>query len=172
MTGTTAGLSLAGLALTLAVTWANLRPWWKGSRDPKALAPFGSGFLLGALSTMCTGGLMGWLAGCTPGVTNGVGDKAVAAVTGRGGSTTLAHGSLGALEPNGAILVFLATVAIVLGWRAAGKQDKKRTFGGALVGTTLCVTAGVASLLNWLPALVNQGGDQLVAAVNGFGGIL
>lgn len=168
---TTTGLSLAGLAITLTIAWANLRPWWKGNRDPKALIPFGSGFLLGALSTMCSGGLLGWLAGCTPQVTNAVGDKAVRGVTGTSNATALVRHPLGSLTPDGAILVFLFAVAVVLAWRAAGKQERKRMSGGAWVGSTLCVTAGVASLLNWLPGLVNGGAAQIHAALNGSGAL-
>jgi hypothetical protein len=168
---TATGLSLAGLAITLVILWANLRPWWKGTRDPKLLVPFGSGFLLGALSTMCTGGLLGWLAGCTPQVTNAVGDKAVHGVTGTSNATALARHPLGSLTPDGAVLVFVVAVCVMFAWRAAGKLDRKRTLGGAWVGSTLCVTAGVASLLNWLPALVNQGAAQIHAALNGSGAL-
>ncbi|MFF3151834.1 hypothetical protein [Streptomyces sp. NPDC057910] len=171
MTGTTVGLSLAGLALTLAIAWANFRPWWKGNRDPKALVPFGSGFLLGALSTMCTGGLLGWLSGCAPRVTNAVGDKAVHGVTGASNAAALPRQSLGTLTPDGAVLVFVVAVGVVFAWRAAGKTERKRMSGGALVGCTLCVTVGVASLLNWLPALVNDGAAQLHAALNGSGAL-
>ncbi|MFD7016101.1 hypothetical protein [Streptomyces sp. NPDC059928] len=171
MNSSTIGLSLAGLAITLAVLWANFRPWWKGTRDPKALVPFGSGFLLGALSTMCTGGLLGWLSSCAPRVTNAVGDKAVRGVTGTSNATALARHPLGALTPDGAVLVFVVTVGVVFAWRAAGKTERKRMSGGALVGSTLCVTAGVASFLNWLPELVNQGAAQIHAALGGGGGL-
>lgn len=54
------GLSLAGVAAALAIMWANFRPWWKGGRDPKALLPYGAGWLLGALATVCAGGALGW----------------------------------------------------------------------------------------------------------------
>ncbi len=169
MSGGAIGLSLAGLAITLAILWANLRPWWKGTRDPKQLMPFGSGFLLGALSTMCTGGLLGWLSGCAPRVTNAVGDKAVRGVTGTSDATSLARHPLGSLSHDGAVVVFVVTIAVTIAWKAAGKQERKRMGGGALVGSTLCVTAGVASLLNWLPDLVNQGAAQIHAALNGGG---
>ncbi|MEU4348290.1 hypothetical protein [Streptomyces sp. NPDC023838] len=162
-----AGLSLAGLAITLGVLYANIRPWWKGSRDPKQLAPFGLGALLGAMSTMCAGGLLGWLSGCAPRVANSTGDKAVSVTTGSASSAPLPRGSLGALSPDGAVIVFLATVVVVLAWRAAGKADKKRILGGAWCGACLCITAGVASLLNSLPSLVNQAGAQLHALVAG-----
>lgn len=167
MTGT--GLTLSGLALSLAIFYANFRPWWKGTRDPKAAIPFGQGFGIGALGTICTGGILGWLAGCSSRIANTGGDKAVRGTTGTGGSGAVTHGDLGQLTPEGAVIVFLLTVGVVLAWRAAGKTDKKRMFGGTFCGSTLCLTAGVANALNWLPDLVNQLGQVLRTAAEGAG---
>lgn len=163
------GLTLVGLALSLAVLVANLYPWWTGSRDAKQLEPFGTGFLLGTLSTMCAGGLLGLLAGCAPRAANEAGGRAVAATTGATGSSPIARSTLGTLTPEGAVVVCLITVLVVLAWKKAGKKDKKRIAGGALCGVTLCTTAGIASALSWLPGLVNGAGTQLRAAFEGAG---
>ncbi|MFE0079191.1 MULTISPECIES: hypothetical protein [Streptomyces] len=168
MNGAT-GLTLTGLAVSLAVLWMNFRPWWKGSREFKQLVPFAQGFLLGAVSTVCTGGALGWLAGCSAGAANSGGERGVKAMTGSADSGALTRGSLGTLTPEGAVIVFLLTVGVVIAWKAAGKQEKKRTTGGAFVGATLCVTAGVASLLNWLPGTLNSAGEQLRTAIEGAG---
>ncbi|MGW2267084.1 hypothetical protein [Streptomyces koyangensis] len=165
----TTGITLAGLALSLAIFWANFRPWWKGSREAKQLLPFGQGFILGAVSTVCAGGLLGWLAGCAATAANQGGDKATLGVTGSGAAQPLARGTLGDLTPEGAVLVLLLTVGVILAWRAAGKAERKRVAGGAFVGATLCLTAGVASLLSWLPDTLNQGGGYLRAAIEGAG---
>lgn len=157
----TAGLSLTGLALALVIAFANLRRWWTGKRDPKDLAHFGQGFVLGALGTACSGGVLGWLASCTPGAANSAGDKAVSGVTGASPSAPLTHASIGALTPEGAVIVALFTAAVVFSWRAAKKDEKKRLGGGAFCGATLCVTAGIAGALEWLPDLVNTFGMQL-----------
>lgn len=167
MTGT--GLTLSGLALSLAIFYANFRPWWNGSRAFKETVPFGQGFGIGALGTICAGGTLGWLAGCSSRIANTGGDKAVRGTTGTGSAGAVTHGDLGQLTPEGAIIVFLLTVGVVLAWRAAGKKDKKRMAGGAFCGSTLCLTAGVASALNWLPDLVNQLGQVLRTAVEGAG---
>ncbi|MCX5229691.1 hypothetical protein [Streptomyces sp. NBC_00233] len=165
-----AALSLAGLALTIVILWANLRPWWTGSRDPKMLAPFGKGAGLGVLGTMCTGGLLGWLAGCAPQVGSAAGSKAVGSMTGTQTSTPLARGSLsGSLSEEGAIVVFLIAVGVVFAWRKASKDDKKRMAGGAFCGASLCATAGVAGALSFLPNLVNQAGDAGRAAFESAG---
>jgi hypothetical protein len=165
----TIGLSLAGLALVCAILWANLRPWWKGSRDPEQLRAFGTGGLLGAVSTMCSGGLLGWLSGCAPTAANTAGAKATQGVTGQAPGSTVTSGSLGELTPEGAVVVFLITVGTVLAWKAAGKQDKKRMAGGAFCGSCLCLTAGVAGALSFLPDLVNQAGTVLKDGVQGAG---
>lgn len=166
---TSPGLTLAGLALSLAVLWANLRPWWKSTRDPKLLIPFGSGFGIGALGTVCGGGILGWLAGCSTKLANSGGDKAVRGTTGTASSGAITHGDLGQLTPEGAVIVFLLTVGLVLAWKASGKLDKRRMAGGAFCGSTLCLTAGVAGALAWLPDGVNQLGGVLRGAVEGAG---
>lgn len=166
---TSASLTLTGLAISLAILYANLRPWWTGSREAKQLVPFGSGFGLGALSTVCAGGLLGWLSGCARHGANSAGDKGVRGVTGSSGSGALTRGDLGQLTPEGACVVFLLTVAVFLAWKAAGKKDKKRIVGGGFCGATLCVTAGVAGALEWLPDAVNQAGTALRSAVEGAG---
>lgn len=164
-----AGLTFSGLALSLAILYANFRPWWKGARDPKLLIPFGSGFGLGALGTVCGGGLLGWLAGCSSKLANSGGDKAVRGTTGTASSGAITHGDLGELTPEGAVVVFLLAVGVVLAWRASGKLDKRRMAGGAFCGSTLCLTAGVAGALAWLPDGVNQLGGVLRGAVEGAG---
>lgn len=166
---TSPGLSLAGLALVLAILWANLRPWWKGNRDPQQLRAFGTGAFLGALSTMCGGGLLGWLAGCAPNAANTSGAKATQGVTGQTPAETVTTGTLGQLTPEGAVVVFLVAVGTVLAFRAAGKQDKKRMVGGAFCGICLCLTAGVAGALGFLPDLINQAGTVLKDGVQGAG---
>jgi hypothetical protein len=157
----TTGLSLTGLALALVIAYANFRRWWKGTRDIKDLAHFGQGFTLGALATACAGGVLGWLASCAPGVANSAGQKGVSGITGSSSSSPLARGSIGSLTEEGAVIVALFTVAVILSWKAAKKDEKKRLGGGLFCGATLCITAGIAGLLTWLPDLVNTFGMQV-----------
>lgn len=153
------------LALSLLVIYANLRKWWGGGRKAKDLGPFGGGFLFGAIATVCAGGLLGWLAGCSAGAGNTVGDKAVPGATGTNAGGVLAHGGLGRLTPEGGLIVFIATGALIFAWKSASPEVKKRMSGGLFCGATLCLTAGVASLMNWLPQVVNQAGAGIVAIV-------
>jgi hypothetical protein len=161
-------LTLAGSAISLAVLYANVRSWKKAGWDPKAIGPFASYFTLGALSTVCTGGLLGALAGCTVQASNGVGSRAVPGATGTP-SATIAAGSMGQLNPEGGLVVFLLAVALVLAWKAASKIEKKRMAGGGFCGATLCATAGVAGLLNGLPDIANGIGTAAAAALGGQG---
>ncbi len=41
--------------------------------------------------------------------------------------------------------------------------------GGIFCGVCLCLTAGVASALNWLPDLINSAGSVLKDSVEGAG---
>lgn len=154
-------LTLLGLAVTVVVLYANLRTWWTGSRDFKTIAPFATYFCFGGAMTMCVGGLLGFLAGCAAGTTNTAGEKGVPRVTGTGGGGALASGTLGQLTPEGGVVVFIATAALVFAWRAAGKNVKRRMVGGAWCGATLCMTAGVAGLMQWLGPAINQLGATL-----------
>ncbi|MEU5608436.1 hypothetical protein AB0H03_06710 [Streptomyces sparsogenes] len=165
---TTYQLTFAGAAISLAVLYLNLRPWWKGGRNPKDLLPFGGAALLGALSTVCTGGLLGWLAGCSAQGANTAGEKAVPGTTGTQGAA-LARGTLDQLTPEGGVVVFLLTIAVGAMWKAAGKQDRRRMAGGAFCGATLCLTAGVAGALSGLPDAANNLGAGLKAALEGQG---
>lgn len=165
---TTTQMTLAGIAISLAILALNLRTWWKGGRQLKDLWPFTQTFLLGGISTICAGGILGWLAGCTAQGVNTAGEKVVPGTTGTG-SAVIAYGSLGQLSPEGGAVVFLMTVLVIAGWKTAGKTEQKRMAGGAVCGATLCLTAGVAGLMDWLPDAINaigaRGRDLLEGAV-------
>lgn len=154
---TTTQMTLAGVAISLAILALNLRTWWRGGRQLKDLWPFAQTFLLGGIATICAGGILGWLAGCTAQGINTAGEKVVPGTTGTG-SGAIAYGSLGDLSPEGGVVVFLLTVLTVAGWKAAGKQEQRRAIGGAICGATLCLTAGVAGLMDWLPDAINAVG--------------
>lgn len=167
---TTDQLTLAGAAISIGVLFLNLRPWWTGGRNPKDLLPFGSAFVLGALATVCAGGLLGWLAGCSAVGANTAGNKAVPGATGTS-DVALARGSLGALTQEGGVIVFLLALAVAAAWKVAGKKDKRRMAGGGFCGMTLCLTAGIAGTLDWLPGVANSLGTGLRSALEG-GGLL
>ncbi|MFJ8163828.1 hypothetical protein ACIRBY_23275 [Streptomyces sp. NPDC096136] len=161
-------LTLAGSAISLAVLYANVRTMHKAKWEPKTIGPFAIHFTLGALATVCAGGLLGFLAGCSVQAANGTGQRAVPGATGTR-SDGLASGSMGSLSPEGGVVVFLLAFALALAWRASSKEIKKRAAGGLFCGATLCATAGVANLLNGLPGVANGIGTAARAALEAQG---
>ncbi|MCE4943468.1 hypothetical protein LVX13_10040 [Streptomyces albulus] len=161
-------LTIAGATVSGAVLIINVRSWWKGSRELKALVPYGGGLVTGASWTLCIGGALGAVAVQAVEMNNKLGGKAVHAATGAtNGGGTLAHGSMGALSYPGACAVLVAAIVGGIVWKAAGKTDKKRMFGGVLSGLTLCATAGFAQVMAWVPDLYNTLGEQAVNVLNG-----
>lgn len=159
-------LSLAGVAFAAAIIWANVRAWWKGGRDPKALSPFLSAFLLGVLATMCIGGLLGWGASGLAGLATTGGNAVVSAASGTSG-TAFTGARLGTLTPEGGTIVTLYAIGIVIAWKAAGKPEKHRMLGGLFTGAALGFLPGVVLLLDWLPNSVNGIGAYAAALIQG-----
>lgn len=165
-------INLGSVAVALAILWANLRPWWKGGRDPKALLPFGAGAGIGSLATICVGGVLGWGAARAAGTSASLGEKGVATTTGVSGSSSLPVARMGVLTPEGAVVTVLLLVAVVLLFKASGKQDKRRIIGGALSFAILAFLPGVAATLQWWPQTVNWAGNAAVQALSSGGGLL
>ncbi|MFH9610446.1 hypothetical protein [Streptomyces sp. NPDC017448] len=149
------GLSLAGVAVALVIMWANFRPWWKGGRDPKALVPYGAGWLLGALATVCAGGALGWGAAGITGLLSKGGDTAVGSLVGTG-PAALASTRMGSLTPAGGIVVCIVLAVVIFLHRASGKLDRRRIIGGVITGAVLGVLPGIAAQLDWLPETANM----------------
>jgi hypothetical protein len=166
---TTSTLTLGGLLGALIILYANLRPWWVGGREMKQLSNFAKGFGAAACAAACPGGVLGWAHARTGTVANGSGERLGEGATGTSQAAGLTSGQLAGLSATGAVIVVLAVFAVGLAWRDAGKADKRRIVGGAYVGSALCLTAGVAGMLAWLPGALNGAGDAVVAAVQGAG---
>jgi hypothetical protein len=165
----TSTLTLGGLLFALVILTCNLYPWWTGNREMKQLASFGKGFGAAACAAACPGGILGWTHTRSGTVGNGVGERTSQATTGTTSAQGLTSGQLVGLGATGAVIVVIAVTLAVLAYKAAGKKDKRRILGGAYVGSTLCLTAGVAGALAWLPNALNGIGDGVVAAVQGAG---
>jgi hypothetical protein len=158
-------LTVGGLAVGLSITGVNLWHWYKAGKDPKNLAPFGSAFALGGLSTLC-GGLLGTLAGWTAGANNAAGKNAVAGVAG-GQAGTVNAGTAGQLTQGGALATALIAVGVFVAWRAANKQLKRKLAGGWWAGATLTLSAGMAGLFVHVVSLVNSVGGGVLGWFNG-----
>ncbi|WP_097921758.1 hypothetical protein [Streptomyces sp. wa1063] len=156
MTTATTGASLAACAIAITFMAIYLRKWWIGGRALKDLAPMIQGFVCGGLATICFGGLAGWLAGCARQAVGSIGGKAVTGTTGTPSGDTLTAGSLGRLSEEGGVVVFFLFVLLVVIYKAAPKDDKARLISFFVAGAVLCVTAGVAGMLDGLPGLINS----------------
>ncbi|WAL93976.1 hypothetical protein [Streptomyces sp. Je 1-369] len=168
MTGT-ATLTLGGLLAALLVLIANLYPWWTGNREMKQLAAFGKGFIAAACAAACPGGLLGWAHTRSGTIANGAGERTGSVATGTSSASGITNGQLLGLSATGAVIAVCVVFLVVLAYKAAGKQDKKRILGGAFVGSVLLLTAGVAGALAWLPDALNTTGVAVVDAVQGTG---
>ncbi|GGR71033.1 MULTISPECIES: hypothetical protein [Streptomyces] len=168
MTSTTT-LTVSGLLAAVLILIANLRPWWKGSREMKLLAPFGKGFGAAACAAACPGGILGWLHTHAAPVANRAGARAGDAATGTSSASGLTSGQLVGLGATGAGVVIVIAYLTVLAYKDAGKKDKRRIIGGVIVGSVLTLTAGVAGALFWLPAALNGVGQAVVDAAQSSG---
>lgn len=167
MTTPLTGATFAACLIAITIMAVYLRKWWTGGRAVKDLLSMAQGFINGALATICLGGLGGWLAGCARQAAGGVGGKIISTTTGTDAGTPMATASLGQLSPEGGGVVFLLFVLLVISYKAASKEDKGRLAGFLFAGMVLCVTAGVAGMLDGLPGLVNALGLSGRNAIEG-----
>jgi len=165
----TSTLTLGGLLLALIVLTCNLYPWYRGGREMSKLAAFGKGSAAGVCIAMCPGGILGWAHSRSGTVGNGVGERTGTALTGTSQAQGLTTGQLVGLGTTGAAIVVIAVLLVALAYKEAGRKDRRRIIGGAYVGSTFCLTAGVAGALSWLPGALNGTGDGIVAFFQGAG---
>lgn len=165
----TSTLTLGGLLLALIILTCNLYPWYRGGREMSKLASFGKGFCGAVCAAACPGGILGWAHSRSGTVGNGVGERTSQATTGTNSAQALTTGQLVGLGATGAVVVVITVTLVVLAYKEAGKKDRRRIIGGAYVGSTLCLTAGVAGALAWLPSALNGVGDGVVAFFQGAG---
>jgi NAD-dependent dihydropyrimidine dehydrogenase PreA subunit len=168
VTGTNT-LTLGGLLLALIILVCNLYPWYRGGREMSKLAMFGKGNAAGICMAMCPGGILGWAHSRSGTVGNGVGERTGTALTGTGNTQGLTTGQLVGLGATGAVIVVLVVLVVGLAYKEAGRKDKRRIIGGVYVGSTLCLTAGVAGALAWVPTAFNAAGDGVVGFFQGAG---
>ncbi|MCP9205520.1 hypothetical protein [Streptomyces cucumeris] len=153
-------INLGGVAAALALLWFNIRPWLKGSRDPKALLPYGAGAGLGSLSTICIGGALGWGAAGIAGLFSSAGSKGVSTTTGTRGGTAMPTGRMGTLTEEGGVATVLLLIGVIILLKSSGKKDKRRIIGGFATFAVLGFLPGVAALLSWWPDTVNWAGAK------------
>lgn len=164
MSVTPAHLSLGGFALSAAVLAFTTIRWWRTGRQAPSAAALTGGLLIGLLSALCSGGLLGWAARRTvTTITNPLGN-AVAGFP--GASRLLPEATPTGMSPGGAVATVVLLAVLVLVWRCCDNQLRRQIAAGALVGSAAGLTAAAAGLAarTLIPA-VNRVGDLLIAAV-------
>ncbi|MEW1551490.1 hypothetical protein [Streptomyces tsukubensis] len=159
MTGTQ--LSYGGLGLAVAVLVLTAARWWRTGRQMPGAAALSGGLLIGLLSALCSGGLLGlaahWL---TAEATNPLGDR----MTGTG--ALLAEASPAGMTAGGGVATAFLLLVLVLVWRCCDNQLRRQIAAGAVSGSALGLAGGVSGLaaVVLMPA-VNAFGDHLLGQV-------
>jgi len=146
--GLTYGALIVGL-MALAAELANWYPGWKALRKAPlkwvaGLAPFGFMWLVGALMSMCAGGLVGWATGWFVWGAGWLGDGAL--IYGVGGERQSVPTGLSQPLTNGGLaMTLIILVVAVIRLRKGGMEwNHKR---GLISGATLGLSAGVAAVV-------------------------
>lgn len=149
-TGITYGTLVIGL-LALAAELADWYPGWKAlrkapARHAGALAPFAFMWAVGALMSMCAGGIVGWATDWFVWGAGWLGDGAM--IYGVGGQREAVAQGLSQPLTNGglAMTLIVLTVAVIRIRKAGGGLgwSHKR---GIVSGATLGLSAGVAAVV-------------------------
>lgn len=187
MTPTTT-VTLGGLTIGLFLLFRELWTWWRGgggaasatpvggkgkgggapagkARDPKALAPFGTGIAFGALCVACPAGLLGMGAGLVRSASNGVGGLVMQKATGQA-APAVAQAAAPALSPYGAFVTTVALFLVVFVGKKLSKAIKGKFRNGVWCGTLLTISSGVLAVIGAaVIPMANGIGSGLVGAV-------
>lgn len=147
-----AGLTYGALVIGLIALAAELADWypgWKALRKKplayaSGLVPFGFMWLVGALMSMCAGGLVGWATGWFVWGAGWLGDGAL--IYGVGGERQpVATGLSQPLTNGGLAMTLIILVVAVIRLRRGGVSWSQRR--GLISGATLGLSVGVAAVV-------------------------
>jgi hypothetical protein len=120
-------------------------------RDWAALGPFGWAFLLGTLSSLAVGGIMGQTALRIDQGSNTLGDQILSTTAGAD-SPSVTRAGIAMLQPGGAVLLILVLIGCLLWFWISRRIVKWHMLMGLLAGCTLGPTAGVAGIAGVIAA--------------------
>lgn len=145
-------LTYGALVVGLLALAAELAAWWPGRKafrkkpmeHVSALIPFGFMWLVGALMTMCAGGVVGWVTDWFVWGAGWLGDGAL--IYGVGGQRQAVAQVVSQPLTNGglAMTLIILTVAVIRLRMGGMEQSHKR---GLISGATLGLSAGVAAVV-------------------------
>jgi hypothetical protein len=116
-----------------------------GKFDPKAHIPFFAGTGVGMLAISTPGGIIGTIAAKILGISNAVGDKALAAGVDGGSVSVTRHGA-GTLSIYGSAVVLLLVIAIIILRKKLAKPQRRQLGSGLWCGVTLGLSSAAAGL--------------------------
>ncbi|MEV7782737.1 hypothetical protein [Kitasatospora sp. NPDC088351] len=160
---TAAQLSLGGLALAVAILVFTAVRWWRRGRELPGVAALVGGLLVGLLSALCTGGLLGFAARrLTTEATNPLGNR----LGGTGSDQLLPQAAPAGMSAGGGVATTVLLVLLVLAWRCCDHQLRRQVTAGIVSGSALGLAGGISGLAatTLIPA-ANHLGDQILAAL-------
>jgi hypothetical protein len=116
-----------------------------GKFDPKAHVPFFAGTGVGMLAISTPGGIIGAIAAKVLGISNALGDKALAAGVGGATTSVTRHGAA-QLSIYGSAVVLLLVIAIIILRKKLAKPQKRQLGAGLWCGVTLGLSSAAAGL--------------------------
>ncbi|MFJ9460945.1 hypothetical protein ACIRST_38485 [Kitasatospora sp. NPDC101447] len=159
---TAAQLSLGGLALAVAVLVSTAVRWWRRGCEMPGAAALAGGLLMGLLSALCTGGLLGVAAHyLVRKATNPLGNK----IAGTGSGQLLPQAAPAGMNAGGGVATTLLLIVVVLAWRCCDYQLRRQLTAGIVSGSALGLAGGISGLAaaTLIPAANHLGGQILAA---------
>ncbi|MES9558775.1 MULTISPECIES: hypothetical protein [unclassified Streptomyces] len=158
---TSAQLSYGGLGLAVAVLVLTTVRWWRRGHQTPGAAALSGGLLIGLLSALCSGGLLGFAARyLTIEATNPLGNK----LTGTG--DLFAPAAPAGMTAGGGVATALLLGVTVLAWRCCDAQLRRQITAGAVSGSAFGLAGGISGLAAVvLMPPVNAFGDQILSQV-------
>ncbi|MGW2544747.1 hypothetical protein ACWC5I_28675 [Kitasatospora sp. NPDC001574] len=161
---TPAQLSYGGLTLAAAILLFTAFRWWRRGREVPGVAALTGGLLIGLLSALCTGGLLGFAARyLTTSATNPLGNR----LSGTGAETLLPQAGPAGMTAGGGVATTVLLAVTVLAWRCCDHQLRRQLTAGIVSGSAFGLAGGISGLAaaTLVPA-ANLLGDQILAALH------
>jgi hypothetical protein len=162
---TTGGVLIGLLAIAVVIVpWYRKNTGGKGraglekgaggrKRDWAALGPFFWVFVLGTLSSLAVGGIIGQTALRIDQGSNTLGDQVLSAAAGAD-SPGVTRAGIAMLQPGGAVLLILVLIGCLIWFWISRRPVKWQMLMGLLAGCTLGPTAGIAGVAGVIAAPV------------------
>lgn len=186
---TSSTITSAGLAAAVAVLAVDHIRWWRSggavaaagaprgkkgapaaapagkSRDPIVLAQTWFGIAFGTLMVACPAGMLGTAAGFLRWGGNGIGGTIMKTATGTD-AVTVANASAPRLDVNGALVVTVLVIVLVMLRKTYAKAIRGRFLRGVFVGTIVAIGTGVfATIGQFVVPNVNSLGAQIMGGI-------